>query len=74
MESSTSSDIKPESQASPQVAAEEHKRTENKRLKEGTGHSVQVDENQKIGGDLKMQKNPPFIADRKKIFEELIAE
>lgn len=53
---------------------EEHKRTENKRLKEGTAHSVQVDENVKIGGDLKMQKNPAFIADRKKVFDELIQE
>jgi hypothetical protein len=51
---------------------EEHKRTENKRLKEGTGHSIK-DEVQRIGGDLKFQKNPEFIAERKKIFEELIA-
>ena len=60
-------------QASKQHATEEdHKRTENKRLKEGTGKSVQVDENQKIGGDIKMEKNPAFIPERKKIFDELI--
>jgi hypothetical protein len=40
-----------------------------KRLKEGTGHSVQQEE--KIGGDLKFQKNAPFLAERKKIFDEL---
>jgi len=61
-------------ESSQQIAQqEEHKRTEGKRLKEGTGHSVQVDENQKIGHpDLKMQKNPAFLAERKKIFDELI--
>lgn len=52
---------------------EEHKRTENKRLKEGTGHSIQVEEGVKIGGDINFQKNPAFIAERKVVFEELIA-
>lgn len=33
-----------------------------------------ADENQKIGGDIKMQKNPAFLAERKQIFDELIAE
>ncbi len=46
-----------------------HKRQVGKRLKEGTGHSVQQEE--KIGGDLKFQKNAPFLAERKKIFDEL---
>jgi hypothetical protein len=46
-----------------------HKRTFGKRLKEGAAHTVTQEE--KIGGDLKFQKNPPFIAERKKIFDEL---
>lgn len=46
-----------------------HKRTAGKRLKEGAAHTIADEE--KIGGDLKFQKNPPFIADRKKIFDEL---
>jgi len=30
-----------------------HKRTEGKRLKEGTAHSIQQNKNQLIGGDIK---------------------
>jgi hypothetical protein len=48
-----------------------HKRTQNKRLKEGTGPSI-AQSDAHIGGELKFQKNPAFIADRKKIFDELI--
>lgn len=54
-------------------AAEDHSRTENKRLTQATGPKVAADENQKIGGDIKMEKNPAFIAQRKGVFEELIA-
>ena len=54
--------------------ADEHKRTENKRLTTATGPKVAADENQKIGGDIKMQKNPAFIAERKVVFEELYAD
>ena len=51
---------------------EDHKRTENKRLTKASGPSV-ADEVQKIGvPDLKMQKNAPFLAERMKIFAELI--
>lgn len=46
-----------------------HKRTVGKRLKEGAAHTVTQEE--KIGGDLKFQKNAPFLAERKKIFDEL---
>jgi hypothetical protein len=46
-----------------------HKRTTGKRLKEGAAHTVTQDE--KIGGDLKFQKNAPFLAERKKIFDEM---
>jgi len=49
-----------------------HKRTQGKRLKEGAAHTVTQDE--KIGGDLKFQKNAPFLAERKKIFDELFEE
>lgn len=56
------SDVSKESSAS-------HKRTVGKRLKEGAAHTVQGEE--KIGGDLKFQKNAPFLAERKKIFDEL---
>ncbi len=54
-------------------AADEHKRTENKRLTAAHGPKVAADENQKIGGDIKMAKNPAFIAERKVVFDELIA-
>lgn len=56
-----------------QIDADEHKRTENKRLTAATGPKVVTDENQKIGGDFKLQKNPAFIAERKVIFDELYA-
>ena len=46
-----------------------HKRTTGKRLKEGAAHTVTQDE--KIGSDLKFQKNAPFLAERKKIFDEM---
>ena len=46
-----------------------HKRTTGKRLKEGAAHTVTQDE--KIGEDLKFQKNAPFLAERKKIFDEM---
>lgn len=49
---------------------EEHKRQENKRLKEGTGASIKEDV-VKIGGQLKFEKNPKYIEERKKIFDEL---
>lgn len=56
-----------------QHAEEEHKRSENKRLTKASGPSVAADENQKIGvADLKMQKNAPFLAERMKVFTELI--
>ena len=48
-----------------------HERTENKRLKEGTVHTIK-DQVVKIGGDIKFEKNPKFIEERKKIFDELI--
>ena len=60
-----------QSQDSDQSGAS-HKRTQGKRLKEGAAHTVTQDE--KIGGDLKFQKNAPFLADRKKIFDELFEE
>lgn len=49
-----------------------HKREEGKRLKAGTGPSV-ADGVHKIGGDLKFTKNPAYIPERQKIFEELFA-
>jgi hypothetical protein len=52
-----------------QQSGASHKRTVGKRLKEGTAHTVQGEE--KIGGELKFQKNPAFLAERKKIFDEL---
>ena len=48
-----------------------HKRTEGKRLKEGTGPSIAGDAN-KIGGDIKFTKNPAFIQERKQVYDELI--
>ena len=50
----------------------EHKRQDGKRLKEGTGPSVAGDVH-KIGTELKFQKNPAFIQERKQVFDELIA-
>jgi hypothetical protein len=41
-----------------------HKRMEGKRLKEGTGPSIGGDVS-KIGGELKFQKNPAYIQERK---------
>jgi len=52
-----------------QQSGASHKRTVGKRMKEGASHTVTQDE--KIGGDLKFQKNAPFLAERKKIFDEL---
>lgn len=43
------------------ASEEEHKRVEGKRTTKGTGPSVQAEEGLKIGGDLKMAKNPAFI-------------
>lgn len=54
-------------------AGEDHSRTENKRMTQATGPKVAADEDQKIGGDIKMAKNPAFIAERKVVFEELYA-
>lgn len=52
---------------------EEHKRTEGKRLKEGAAHTV-GNEVVRIGdASKKFEKNPAFIAERKKIFDELYA-
>lgn len=48
-----------------------HKREEGKRLKEGTGEKIKEDENQKIGVDIKFEKNPKFIEERLKVFQEL---
>jgi hypothetical protein len=48
----------------------QHARLENKRLKEGTGHSVK-EPVVRIGGDIKFEKNPKYIEERKKIFDEL---
>ena len=60
--------------ASQQVGAgEDHSRTENKRMTQATGPKIAADENQKIGGDIKMAKNPAFIAERKVVFDELYA-
>lgn len=53
------------------ASEEEHKRVEHKRTTKGTGPSVQAEEGLKIGGDLKMGKNPAFIQSRKQVFEEL---
>jgi threonyl-tRNA synthetase len=50
--------------------SQDHKRTTNKRLKEGAAHTVHNDA--LIGGEIEFKKNPAFIADRKKIFDELI--
>jgi threonyl-tRNA synthetase len=47
-----------------------HKRTTNKRLKEGAAHTVHNDA--LIGGEIEFKKNPAFIGERKKIFDELI--
>ena len=41
-------------------------------MKEGTGPSVAGDVH-KIGTELKFSKNPAFIQDRKKVFDELFA-
>ena len=71
---SSASDTQQQMQQTSSQAHEDHKRTEGKRLKEGTGHSIQVDDHQKIGGDIKMAKKPAFIEERKKIFDELIDE
>jgi hypothetical protein len=54
------------------VEQAEHKRQDGKRLKEGTGPSVAGDVH-KIGTELKFQKNPAFIQERKQVFDELIA-
>jgi hypothetical protein len=50
----------------------EHKRQEGKRLKEGTGPSVGGDVN-KIGVELKFQKKPAYIEERKQVYDELFA-
>jgi hypothetical protein len=50
-------------------AGEDHARTENKRITQAHGPKVAADENQKIGGDIKMGKNPAFIAERKVVFD-----
>jgi hypothetical protein len=42
-------------------------------LKEGTGHSIK-EEIIRIGGDIKFEKNPKYLEERKKIFDELFAE
>lgn len=47
-----------------------HARTENKRLKEGATHTIK-DQVVRIGGDLKFEKNPKYIEERKKVFDEL---
>ena len=49
-----------------------HKRQEGKRLKEGTAHTVSED-SQQIGGELKFTKNPKYIEERSKLWEELYA-
>ncbi len=50
-----------------------HKREEGKRLKEGTHHAVGEGVH-KIGvADLKFEKNPAFIDQRKQKFDELYA-
>lgn len=56
------------------TSEDQHKRVENKRTKESAGAQIKEDENQKIGGDLKLQKNAQFLAERKKIFDELYEE
>lgn len=53
-----------------QKQEEEHKRQDNKRTKEATAHSIK-DDVQKIGHELKFHKNPKYIEERKKIFDEL---
>ncbi len=57
--------------ATVKTSEEEHKRTEHKRLTKASGPSVQADEGVKIGGDIKMQKNPAYIQSRKQVLEEL---
>ncbi len=47
-----------------------HQRDEGKRLKAGTAHTISGHA-QKIGGDLKFEKNPAFIKERKEYFEQL---
>lgn len=47
-----------------------HKRQEGKRLKEGTGPSI-ADESGKIGGDIRFQKDPKYIEERQKFWEQL---
>lgn len=54
--------VEPSSQA--------HQREEGKRLKAGTGPSIE-DSAAKIGGVLKFEKNPAFISQRHAIFQEL---
>lgn len=49
-----------------------HKREEGSRLKAGAGPLIGGDVN-KIGGDLKFNKNPAFIKERRTIFDELFA-
>jgi hypothetical protein len=49
-----------------------HKREENKRIKQGTGHLI-AEDSTKIGGELRFSKNPQFIKDRLAVFEQLFA-
>ena len=53
-------------------SADAHKREENKRLKAGTGPSIE-EQQAKIGGELRFTKNPAYIKERQTIFEELFA-
>lgn len=55
-----------------EATSAEHKRQEGKRIKEGTGPSVAGDVH-KIGGELKFHKNPAFIQERRKVYDELFA-
>ncbi len=59
-----------ETPVSTQDSGASHKRTKDKRLKEGAAHTVQSDS--LIGQPVDFKKNPAYIGERKKIFDELI--
>jgi hypothetical protein len=63
--------VEPAKQIPVSTQEEDHKRKEGARLTKASGPSVQADEGVRIGGDLKMQKNPAYIPERKAVFEEL---
>lgn len=54
----------------PEEEKSSHARTEGARMKAGAAHTI-ADQAAKIGGNLKFEKNPKYIEERKKIFDEL---